>query len=225
MVWDFAESDPFNPLANYKAGIEAISITINFVLWQSPSERFSNEFALSSWIDGCHRSALFLTQYLCWSFWFFYVWLKCSIGHLYPEHFPSTNLKKWSHHESLTIWWQQTQSQSLWRDDAPSFQRQQSAKIGGMMVVFMLTKLHLVGNSDWFSTTSWFHNCRSMAIDTERVGRLRSEFCCSASSIFPIARKREVSSVGNYAMEVRPVGRNCERARQNPNGRGCWVPI
>jgi len=45
-----------------------------------------------------------------------------------------------------------------------------------------------------------------------------------ASSIFLIARKREVSSVGNYAMEVRP-GRNCERARQNPNGRVLRVPI
>jgi len=62
MVWDFAESDPFNPLgANYKAGIEAINIKL-CALGQSPSvERFSNEFALSSWIDGCryHRSALF----------------------------------------------------------------------------------------------------------------------------------------------------------------------
>jgi len=41
MVWDFAESDPFNPLgANYKAGIEAISITIKLcALGQSPSGR------------------------------------------------------------------------------------------------------------------------------------------------------------------------------------------
>jgi len=42
-------------------------------------------------------------------------------------------------------------------------------------------------------------------IDTERVGRLRSmNSAALASSIFLIARKREVSSVGNYAMEVRP---------------------
>ncbi|MFM6401569.1 MAG: hypothetical protein ACKPFF_33250, partial [Planktothrix sp.] len=95
MVWDFAESDPFNPLgANYKAGIEAISATIPLCV-------FSNNLSLlrcssislpieSESLDAVITDPPYFDSvpYADLSD-FFYVWLKRSIGHLYKEHFSS----------------------------------------------------------------------------------------------------------------------------------------
>jgi putative DNA methylase len=159
MVWDFAESDPFNPLgANYKAGIEAISITIKLcALGQSPSVERASAMNLPypvGLMDAVITDPPYFDSvpYADLSD-FFYVWLKRSIGHLYPEHFPGQLTPK--KNEAIM-------NPSRYGGNRPKAAKayeemmhqafceaSRVLKIGGMMVVGLCSQNYIwLGNSD-----------------------------------------------------------------------------
>lgn len=140
---------------------------------------------------------------------YFYVWLKRSIGHLYPEHFSGVTTPKKS--EAIVEPSRFGGNLIQAREDYENkmFQAFCEAhrvlKSGGIMVVVYAHKttagwatlVDALRRANFTITEAW-------PLDTEQQGGLRSLRASLASSIFLVARKREGSVVGDYAMEVKP---------------------
>jgi putative DNA methylase len=226
MVGDFAESDPFNPLgANYEAGIEAISETIKLCVFNTfmSVDRCSamNLPYSSDLIDAVITDPPYFDSvpYADLSD-FFYVWLKRSIGHLYPEHFSSqlTPKKNEAIMEASRYGGDNKKAAKAYEDmmHKAFCEASRVLKPNGMMVVVYAHKT----TSGWTTLIdslrrAGFTITEAWPIDTERAGRLRAmNSAALASSIFLVARKREALSlpgtkqsllVGDYAIEVRPL--------------------
>ncbi len=216
MVWDFAESAPFNPLgANYEAGIDAISATIKLCAFdKSPSVNRCSAINLpysAGLIDAVITDPPYFDSvpYADLSD-FFYVWLKRSIGHLYPEHFSGqlTPKKNEAIMEPSRHGGNKAKAAKAYEDmmHGAFCEANRVLKLGGVMVVVYAHKT----TSGWVTLIdslrrAGFTITEAWPIDTERAGRLRAmNSAALASSIFLVARKREGSSVGDYAMEVKP---------------------
>lgn len=141
---------------------------------------------------------------------FFYVWLKRSIGHLYPEHFsgqltPKKNeaIMEPSRHEG-----NKPKAAKAYEDmmHKAFCESSRVLKPGGVMVVVYAHKT----TSGWVTLIdslrrAGFTITEAWPLDTEMGSRLRGQNSAAlASSIFLVARKRENSSVGDYATEVKP---------------------
>ena len=216
MVWDFAESDPFNPLgANYKAGIEAISATIPLCV-------FSNNLSLlrcssislpieSESLDAVITDPPYFDSvpYADLSD-FFYVWLKRSIGHLYKEHFSSqlTPKKNEATMEPSRHGGDKKKAAKAYEDmmHQAFCEANRVLKDGGMMVVIYAHKT----TAGWSTLIDSLRRAKftiteAWPLDTEMGSRLRSQNSAAlASSIFLVARKRTNTEIGDYAMDVQP---------------------
>lgn len=141
---------------------------------------------------------------------FFYVWLKRSIGNLYPEHFSSQLTPKKneaimepSRHEG-----DKSKAAKAYEDmmHKAFCEASRVLKPGGVMVVVYAHKT----TSGWVTLIdslrrAGFTITEAWPLDTEMGSRLRGQNSAAlASSIFLVARKREGSAVGDYAMEVKP---------------------
>ncbi|MEG3984309.1 DUF1156 domain-containing protein [Microcoleus sp. T3B2] len=203
MVWDFAESDPFNPLgANYEAGIEAISQTIKLCVFNTfmSVDRCSamNLPYSSDLIDAVITDPPYFDSvpYADLSD-YFYVWLKRSIGHLYPEHFSSqlTPKKNEAIMEPSRHGGDKKKAAKAYEDmmHKAFCEASRVLKPNGMMVVVYAHKT----TSGWTTLIdslrrAGFTITEAWPIDTERAGRLRAmNSAALASSIFLVARKRE----------------------------------
>nr|BAL53121.1 adenine-specific DNA methylase [uncultured Gammaproteobacteria bacterium] len=141
---------------------------------------------------------------------FFYVWLKRTVGHLYPEHFATDATPKKQEivadpvrhgrsREKARAAYEQMMAQSF-------AEANRVLKPGGAMVVVYAHK----------STLGWstlvdalrqagFTVTEAWPLDTEMKSRLIARETASlASSIFLVARKREGAVTGSYEDEVRP---------------------
>jgi len=141
---------------------------------------------------------------------FFYVWLKRSIGDLYPEHFSSELTPKKSEATALssrhagnmpkaTVAYEEMMQESFrqaWR----------ALKANGQLIVVYAHKTTL----GWSTLVdalrkSGFMVVEAWPLDTERGARLLAiETASLASSIFLVARKHECTVHGSYENEVRP---------------------
>jgi putative DNA methylase len=139
---------------------------------------------------------------------FFYVWLRLTIGDLFPEHFGSELTPKKKEAVSASF-------RHPTRDRARKFyeemmlrcfkQAHQILKGSGPLVCVYAHKTTL----GWATLvdalrTAGFEVAEAWPIDTEMIGGMRTGTAALASSIFLVARKREDSLVGSYEDEVRP---------------------
>lgn len=221
MVWDFAE---INPLGNASGNAEGALTWILQVINQESNSGTPGNLkrgsamalpidpeSLNASLDAVITDPPYFDSvpYADLSD-FFYVWLKRSIGHLYPEHFSGqlTPKKNEAIMEPSRHGGNKTTAAKAYEDMMhQSFcEANRVLKSGGVMVVVYAHKT----TSGWVTLIdslrrAGFTITEAWPLDTEMGARLRGQNSAAlASSIFLVARKREKSDVGDYAMEVRP---------------------
>lgn len=141
---------------------------------------------------------------------FFYVWLKRSIGHLYPEHFSSqlTPKKNEAIMEPSRHGGDKKKAAQFYEEmmHKAFCEASRVLKPNGMMVVVYAHKT----TSGWSTLIdslrrAGFTITEAWPLDTEMGSRLRGQNSAAlASSIFLVSRKRTEAKIGDYAMDVRP---------------------
>jgi putative DNA methylase len=216
MVWDFAEANPFGDASGNVRGalnwvLEVIKELVNSgepasVLRTSATELpYPDNFFDAIITDPPYYDNI---SYAALSD-FFYVWLKRSIGNLYPEHFSGeltpkkkeivADAKRHGSKEKAKKFYEEMMEKSLqeaWRVLKPNsplvMVYAHKTTAGWSTLVEALRKTGFVIQEAW-------------PIHTERPGRLRKIGSSAlASSIFLCARKREKGKVGSYENDVYP---------------------
>jgi len=141
---------------------------------------------------------------------FFYVWLKRSVGNLYPEHFASevTPKKQEAVADASRHGGDQTAARTAYEAMMlESFQQARRVlKPGGPLVVIYAHKT----TAGWSALIDALRNAEFEVVEAwplhmERAARLRAhESAALASNISIIARRRERQAVGDYVRDVRP---------------------
>lgn len=141
---------------------------------------------------------------------FFYVWLKRSLGHLYPEHFSGQLTPK--------------KNEAIMEPTRHGGDKRKAAKAYEDMMHQAFCEANRVLKPDGTTVVVYAHKTtagwstlidslrragftitEAWPLDTESRGRLRAQHSAAlASSIFLIARKRKDATVGDYAMDVKP---------------------
>ena len=140
---------------------------------------------------------------------YFYVWLKRAIGNLYPEHFSAQLTPK---KNEATMEPSRHDGNKKKAAQAYEYMMHQAfceanrmLKPSGMMVVVYAHKT-TAGWSTLIDSLrrAGFTITEAWPLDTEQQGGLRGLRASLASSIFLVSRKREGSSIGDYAIDVKP---------------------
>jgi putative DNA methylase len=216
MVWDFAESNPFNPeAASWVSGIEDVPAGMRDA--EVPCAATIQRGSATAVQRGSASVDAVITDppyydnvpYADISD-FFYVWLKRTVGDLYPEHFateltPKNNeavadaTRHGGSKEKARRFYEEMMAQSF-------REAYRVLKPGGPMVVVYAHKTTL----GWATLVdalrgAGFSVTGAWPLDTEKRGRLRAQDSAAlASSIFLVARKREGAATGSYEDQVRP---------------------
>ncbi len=216
MVWDFSEANPFYPkCASWISGLTHVTDGLKNAEFSNtglvqrgsatdlpwPSEFFDAIITDPPYYDNVPYADISD---------FFYVWLKRTVGHLYPEHFAAELTPKKSEvvadhnrhggdREKASHAYERMMSQTF-------SEANRTLKPGAPLVVVYAHKttrgwatlLDALRNSGFMVTEAW-------PLDTESPGRIRAKNSSAlASSIFLIARKRKSDAPGSYEQEVRP---------------------
>ncbi len=234
MVWDFGETVPIATSAgNWNEHLGRVLGSINLTVHSGDAATVLRGSATAlPWSDASFDAVVTDPPYydnVSYSNLsdFFYVWLKRTIGHLYPEHFASECTPKKS--EIIAAFYRHNCSKEKARAAYERMMAQAFAeanrvlKPGGPMVVVYAHKTTL----GWSTLVealrrAGFTVTEAWPLDTEMKSRLIAmETASLASSIFLVARKRESSTgfqpvsqstgkmpvpplVGSYEDEVRP---------------------
>jgi len=214
MVWDYGEMNPFSGTAGdwlesthwVSEVVEAISDTPQFAtVCRGSSDEASVHVASADAVvtDPPYYDNVIYSDLAD----FFYVWLRLTIGDLYPDHFGSELTPKKKEAVSASF-------RHATRDKARKFyedmmlrcfmQAYQILKGSGPLVCVYAHKTTL----GWATLvdalrTAGFEVAEAWPIDTEMTGGMRTGTAALASSIFLIARKRESFLTGSYEDEVR----------------------
>lgn len=216
MVWDFAETNPFNPDgASWVSGIDDVPKGIRDAdMSQAAEVRRGSATALpyeASSFDAVLTDPPYYDNvpYADVSD-FFYVWLRRTIGRLYPEHFASELTPKKAEATALS-----SRHDGNMRAAEKEYERLMAEAFAeanrvlkpyGQMTVVYAHKTTL-GWSTLVEAlrTTGFTVTEAWPLDTEKQGRmLAQDTAALASSIFLIARKRDGAKTGSYEEEVRP---------------------
>jgi putative DNA methylase len=216
-VWDFSEANPFgNASGDMNQAIDWIVKVVDELAVMSEPAVVSRGSALRL----SHPDASFDAVVTDPPYYdnvpygdlsdFFYVWLKRSIGDLYPEHFSSELTPKKSEATALSSRFDgdMKAASSAYEEMmlAAFKEANRILKPGGPLAVVYAHKTTL----GWSTLVdalrrAGFTVSEAWPLDTEFGGRLMSqESAALASSIFLVARKREGSETGSYEDEVRP---------------------
>jgi putative DNA methylase len=218
MVWDFCEISPFgDSVGDWRS---LIDLQVNAIRGASDFGSTAGQVSRGSatalpWPDASFDAVVTDPPYydnVSYSNLsdFFYVWLKRTIGHLYPEHFTSEATPKKS--ELIAAFYRHGGSKEKARLAyeemmAQSFREAHRVlKPGGQMTVVYAHKTTL----GWSTLVdalrgAGFTVTEAWPLDTEMKSRLVAmETAALASSIFLVARKREGAQTGSYEDEVRP---------------------
>ncbi len=216
MVWDFAETNSFSEIgADWDACIKAATSTVQKIPAGQPPvvQRGSATHLL-------HEDNLFDAVITDPPYYdnvayadlsdFFHVWLKRSIGFLYPEHFSSmlTPKKKEAVADATRHDGDRDLAAKVYEEmmGKAFAEAERVLKPGAPLVIVYAHKTTL----GWAALVdalrvAGFTVTEAWPLDTERSARIRAIDTASlASSIFLVARRREGSEVGSYEREVRP---------------------
>jgi putative DNA methylase len=215
MVWDFAETNPFNPDgASWISGVEDVPAAFGDAAMPLFASVERGSATSLPWADGSFDAVITDPPYYDNVPYadisdFFYVWLKRTIGHLYPAHFATelTPKKKEAVAEPVRHEGSREAAKAAYEEMmAESFREAgRVLKPGGQLTVVYAHKTTLgwstlvdaLRRAGFIVTEAW-------PLDTEKPGRLRAqESAALASSIFLVARKREGAEIGSYEDEVR----------------------
>jgi putative DNA methylase len=217
MVWDFAESNPFNPAgASWISGVEDLPAGLRDATsgraadvrrgsatelpW--PPELFDAVITDPPYYDNVPYADISD---------FFYVWLRRTVGHLYPEHFATEGTPKKKEAVADAVRHEGNRDKANRAYEEMMKQSFRSAglrlKPGGHLIVVYAHKTTL----GWSTLVegmrqAGFTVTEAWPLDTEKTGRLRAQDSAAlATSIFLVARKRVVGAgVGNYEDDVQP---------------------
>ncbi len=141
---------------------------------------------------------------------FFYIWLKRSIGFLYPEHLASTLTPKRqeavaapSRHKGNVLEARQAYEDMM----AQAFSEARRVLKSGAPLICVYAHKTTLGWSTLIEALrrAGFIITEAWPLDTERPGRIRDyNSAALASSIFLVARRRENEDAGDYISQVRP---------------------
>ena len=217
IVWDFAETNPFNPAgASWIAVIEDNPTVIEQLqdmrmvgqVQRGPAQTLPFEDAS---VDSVITDPPYYdnVSYSNLSD-FFLLWLRRSIGHLYPEHFASPSAPKKL--EIIAASYRHAGDKRKARDfyeNGMQIAFEEAFRVlkpsGQITVVYAhkttlgwATLVNALRRAGFTVTEAW-------PLDTERKGRvIAMDTAALASSIFLVARKREGHLTGSYEEEVRP---------------------
>ncbi len=216
LVWDYAELAPFGDASGSSSG--ALDWIISVVEAEDgsgePARVERGSATALPWPDGSFDAVITDPPYYDNISYanlsdFFYVWLKQTIGHLYPEHFATDLSPKKS--EIVAEVSRCGGDKSKARQEYETMMAQAFAeanrvlKAGGQVTVVYAHKTTL-GWATLVDALRWagFTVTEAWPLDTERPGRtLAIESAALASSIFLVARKRESTTTGSYEEEVK----------------------
>jgi putative DNA methylase len=218
MVWDFAEGNPFyDQAASWLVCVQTVADELlPLALIEGSRSVVRRGSALENpWPSGSFDCVITDPPYYDNVPYasisdFFYVWLKRTIGHLYPEHFSSQGTPKKQEavadairhggdKRKATLAYENMMAQSLAEGN-------RVLKPGGLIAVVYAHKTTL----GWATLVDAFRRAgftvtEAWPLDTETTGRLRAqESAALASSIFLVGRKRESNAVGSYETDVQP---------------------
>jgi len=216
MVWDFAETNPFNPeAASWPSAIEDLPAGLRDAEMDRTSHVSRGTATKLAWSDRFFDAVITDPPYYDNVPYadisvFFYIWLRRSVGHLYPDHFASelTPKKSEAVAEPMRYGGSIDRARKAYEDMmAQSFREAQRVlKDGGHLVVVYAHKTTL----GWATLVDALRQAgftvdEAWPLDTEKPGRLRAQQSAAlASSIFIIAQKRQGVSTGSYELAVRP---------------------
>jgi len=219
MTWDFPESNPFNHLgANWEGGVESSISVIENLITQDISLNDSHvtrgsatrtSFA-SETVDAIITDPPYYDN-ICYADLsdFFYVWLRRCIGELYREHFATELSPK--KEEAISSPYRFKNKQTA-RDFYENQMGEAFAEayrllkpVGSLVCVYAhkttvgwATIVEALRRTGFIVTEAW-------PLDTERDAGFRIDKAMLSSSIFLVARKRDIEAgVGQYENIVQP---------------------
>jgi len=217
MVWDFAEANPFNQqIACWSGSLEEVvgnfeDLRLDLAATALRGSALELPIPTNS-IDAIVTDPPYYDNvpYADISD-FFFVWLKRSIGHLYPEHFATSLTPKKQEaiadagrHDGNIGKAKEAYERMMFQSLAEA---NRVLKQDGQLTVVYAHKTTL----GWSTLVdalrrSGFTVTEAWPLDTETSGRLRAQNSAAlASSIFLVAGKRDAASrVGNYERDVGP---------------------
>jgi len=217
MVWDFAESSPFGESSGgADNALDWIANVIEAQATQPCSAIISRGSAITlPWSDTFFDAVITDPPYYDNVPYadisdFFYVWLKRTIGHLYPEHCSTDLTPRKTEVTALSSRHGGDMAKATAEYERMMFESFRQAcrvlKPEGQMVIVYAHKTTL----GWATLVdamrrAGFTITEAWPLDTERGVRLLAmDSAALASSIFLVARKREATSTGSYEDDVRP---------------------
>ena len=217
MVWDFSELSPFGEASGSPDG--ALNWIVSVVEVQANIDQAAAVFRGSAtnlqWPEGFFDAVITDPPYYDNVPYadisdFFYVWLKRTVGNVYPEHFATELSPKKLEATALAGRYDGDMSRANAEYEMMMFESFRQAfrvlKPGGQIVVVYAHKTTL----GWATLVdalrrAGFMTMEAWPLDTEMSARLVAmETASLASSIFLVARKREGTATGSYEDEVRP---------------------
>jgi putative DNA methylase len=216
MSWDFSETAPFNeenagwPMALERIvpAVESVDFTNSGSVFRGSATSLPLEDSI---LDGVITDPPYYDNvpYADISD-FFYVWLKRTVGHLYPEHFsgPGTPKKQEAVADATRHGGDKRKAVAAYEGMmAQSLaEAHRVLKPGGTLAVVYAHKTTL----GWATLVDAFRHAgftvtEAWPLDTEKPGRLRAQDSAAlASSIFLVGRKREGQATGSYETDVQP---------------------
>jgi putative DNA methylase len=216
MTWDFAEANPFNPIiASWKSCFKEVLNNIRDLSFSNPACVVRGSAMSLPWEESKFDAIITDPPYydnVSYSNLsdFFYVWLKRSVGNIYPEHFASEGTPK--KNEIIAAFYRHGGSKDKSRQSyedmmARAFsEAHRVLKPDGQFVVVYAHKTTL----GWATLVgamriAGFTVTEAWPLDTESKGRMVAQGTAAlASSIFLVARKRDGAKTGDHDNHVRP---------------------